>query len=200
MIASAIPRTRHSLALRLQCRKEWVEGQGTLAQVANRHSVPSSTLIAWYRREKWSAARSRWLEKQLSDSETPIKPPAYPPNSLISRDGPHARAIERLVYQLEALDNALDAAKSPEDWHKLCFQSRFENVECRCQHIFRLGACGASCWPESYGAFVRFSILLNKVSRAGYCLSPTRLRKAFLTWLIARLRFSNSFGALRSVI
>jgi hypothetical protein len=59
MIGTNMPRTRHPLALRLQCRKEWVEGQGTLAQIAKRHCVPEQTLIAWYRRDNWTASRNR---------------------------------------------------------------------------------------------------------------------------------------------
>jgi hypothetical protein len=33
-------RTRHPLALRLQCRKEWVEGQGALAEIGQKHATP----------------------------------------------------------------------------------------------------------------------------------------------------------------
>jgi hypothetical protein len=77
--ASPIPRKRHPLALRLQCRKEWVEGQGTLTEVAARHNVPPQTVVAWYRREHWATARNRWREKQWCDNEAPVKSPATPP-------------------------------------------------------------------------------------------------------------------------
>ena len=116
---SATPRTRHPLALRLQCRKEWVEGQGTLAEVAAKHGVPAQTLVAWYRRENWTVARNRWLEKQLSDSDTPAVPLACGTNPTIGADHPHASKIARLETQLESLDNALDNAKTADEWHKL---------------------------------------------------------------------------------
>lgn len=116
--APATHRIRHTIALRLQCRKEWVEGQGTLAQIAKRHGVPEQTLIAWYRRENWTASRNRWLAKQLSDNETPAKPPSYAPNPKITTSA-HAEMLQRLELQLSALDNALDNATSPDDWSKL---------------------------------------------------------------------------------
>ena len=119
MIASVVPRTRHPLALRLQCRKEWVEGQGTLSEIARKHNVPPQSLVAWYRRESWTAARNRWHEKQLSDNEAPAKPPAHAPNTGNSTDDPRARKLQRLELQLEALDNLIDNAKSADDWHKL---------------------------------------------------------------------------------
>lgn len=117
--APATPRTRHPLALRLQCRNEWVTGQGTLAEVAKRHNVPPQTLVAWYRRENWTDARARWLERQLSDNETPAKPHAYAAKPEYSDDATHARQIQRLEAQLESLDNVLDNAKTADDWHKL---------------------------------------------------------------------------------
>jgi transposase-like protein len=119
MIASTVPRTRHPLALRLQCRKEWVEGQGTLAEIAGKHNLPPQTLTAWYRRENWTAARNRWLEKQRSDNEAPAKPPAYAPNTGNSTADSRARKLERLEPQLEALDNLIDNAKTADEWHKL---------------------------------------------------------------------------------
>src|SRR5258708_3678688 len=78
--APATRRIRHTLALRLECRKEWTEGQVTRAQIAKRHGVPESTVIAWYRRDNWTAARNRWLAKQLSDNEPPANPPSCAPN------------------------------------------------------------------------------------------------------------------------
>jgi transposase-like protein len=119
MIAPATPRTRHPLALRLQCRKEWVEGQGTLSEIAGKHNVPPQTVVAWYRRENWTAALNRWLEKQRSDNEAPAKPPAYAPNTGNSTDDSRARKLQRLETQLEALDNFLDNAKAADEWHKL---------------------------------------------------------------------------------
>lgn len=119
MIASATPRTRHPLALRLQARKEWTEGEGTLAEIAKKHSVPPQTLVAWYRRENWTAARSRWREKQLSDNETPAKPPTYAAKPENSTDDSRARKLQRLETQLEALDNFIDNAKTADEWHKL---------------------------------------------------------------------------------
>src|SRR6266446_4251643 len=124
MIAAAIPRTRHPLALRLQCRKEWVEGQGTLKEIARKHNVPLQTLIAWYRRDGWTDARKRWLRKQLSDNETPTQPPACTPNAgnltdAHARKHAQARKLQRLETQLEALDNLIDNGKSADDWHKL---------------------------------------------------------------------------------
>src|SRR5262245_37180172 len=74
MLAPTTHRVRHPLALRLQCRKEWVEGQGTLAEIARKHGVPLHTLTAWYRRENWSEARERWYEKQLSDNQAATQP------------------------------------------------------------------------------------------------------------------------------
>ncbi len=119
MLAPATPRTRRQLALRLQCRNEWATGQGTLAEVAKRHNVPPQTLVAWYRRENWTDARNRWLAKQLSDNETPAKPPAYAAKPKYSDDDTHARKIQRLETQLESLDSALDNARTADDWHKL---------------------------------------------------------------------------------
>jgi len=119
MIAPAMPRTRHTLALRLQCRKEWVEGQGTLAEVARRHTVPPATLIAWYRRENWADARNRWFEKQLSDNEETMQPSVRTANPTNSADATHARKIARLETQLESLDNTLELAKTADEWHKL---------------------------------------------------------------------------------
>ena len=115
MIASATPRTRHPLALRLQCRKEWVEGQGTLSEIARKHNVPPQTVVAWYRRENWTAARNRWREKQLCDNDAPAKP-LIPENST---EDSRARKLQRLEAQLEALDNLTDNAKTVDDWHKL---------------------------------------------------------------------------------
>ena len=119
MIAPATPRTRHPLALRLQCRKEWVEGQGTLSEIAGKHNVPLQTLVAWYRRENWTPARNRWLEKQRSDNEAPAKPPVYAAKPSNSTDDSRARKLQRLEMQLEALDNFLDDAKTGDEWHKL---------------------------------------------------------------------------------
>lgn len=119
MSASATPRTRHPLALRLQCRKEWVEGQGTLAEVADRPGIPRQTLVAWYRREHWTTARNRWREKQLSDNDTPAKLLPCTPNPANNADNPHASKIARLESQLDSLDNALDNAKTADEWHKL---------------------------------------------------------------------------------
>jgi len=118
MLALTVPRTRHSLALRLRCRKEWVQGQGTLAEVAIRNGVPVQTLVAWYRREDWTTARNRWLKKQLSDNETQTTPPACPANPTNNWDT-HAGKISRLETQLESLDNVIDNARTPDDWHKL---------------------------------------------------------------------------------
>jgi transposase-like protein len=118
MLAPAQPRTRHPLALRLQCRKEWVEGQGTLAEIARKHSVPPQTVVAWYRREAWTAARNRWREKQLSDNGAPAKPPAYAPDTGNSTDDSRERKLHRLETQLDALDNFIDNAKKADEWHK----------------------------------------------------------------------------------
>jgi transposase-like protein len=116
--APATHRIRHPIALRLQCRKEWVEGQGTLAQIAKRHGVPESTVIAWYRRDNWTASRNRWLAKQLSDNEPPPSPPSYAPNPKNTTSA-HAEMLQRLELQLSALDNFLDNAKTPADFQKL---------------------------------------------------------------------------------
>jgi transposase-like protein len=118
--APATRRTRHPLALRLQCRKEWVEGQGTLAEIAQKHGIPELTLVAWYRRENWTPARNRWLEKQRSDYGAPVKPPVVPPVPVNSNSDSHVSKLQRLEAQLEALDNLLDNAKTDDDWHKLC--------------------------------------------------------------------------------
>jgi transposase-like protein len=118
MIAPQISRTRHTLALRLQCRKEWMEGHGTLVQVARKHGVPNSTVIAWYRRDGWTAARKRWYEKQLSDNEAPAKPQSCAQNPKITTNT-HGEKLQRLELQLSALDNFLDNAKSPDEWQKL---------------------------------------------------------------------------------
>lgn len=40
-------------------------------------------------------------------------------NATCNDDNSHAREIARLKTQLESLDNALDIAKSADDWHKL---------------------------------------------------------------------------------
>jgi len=109
----------HPLALRLQCRKEWVEGQGTLSQIAGRHSVPPQTLVAWYRRDNWTAARDRWREKQLCNNDATTKPPAMPPIPESSTEDSRASKLQRLELQLEALDNLIDNAKTADDWHKL---------------------------------------------------------------------------------
>jgi hypothetical protein len=76
-------------------------------------------LIAWYRRENWTDARNRWLEKQLSDNHAPPQPPPNVANPTNSADASHARKIARLETQLESLDNALDLAKTADEWHKL---------------------------------------------------------------------------------
>jgi hypothetical protein len=94
-----------------------VEGQGTLSETAARHHLAHSTVIAWYRRDNWTAARNRWLAKQLSDNEPPAKPPSYTPNP--KNTGAHGEKLQRLELQLSALDNALDNAKSPDEWQKL---------------------------------------------------------------------------------
>jgi len=119
MLAPATPRTRHPLALRLQCRKQWVEGQGTLSEIAGKHNVPPQTVVAWYRRENWTAARNRWLEKQLSDNEAPPKPPAYAATPRNPTGDSRERKLQRLETQIEALDNFLDNAKTADEWHKL---------------------------------------------------------------------------------
>jgi transposase-like protein len=117
--ARAARRTRHPLALRLQCRKEWVEGQGTLAEIAQKHGIPEYTLVAWYRRENWTPARNRWLEKQRSDYDAPVKASLVPPAPENSNSDSRVSKLQRLEAQLEALDNLIDNAKSADDWHKL---------------------------------------------------------------------------------
>ena len=120
MIASATRRIRHPLALRLQCRKEWTEGQGTLGEIAAKHNVPAQTLVAWYRREGWSAARNRWRDKQLSDNVAPVKPPATGLNPEIAPvSSTQGSKLVRLEAQLDALDNFIDNAKTADEWHKL---------------------------------------------------------------------------------
>jgi hypothetical protein len=121
--APAKPRTRHPIALRLLCRKEWGEGQGTLAQIAKRHCVPEQTLIAWYRRENWTASRNRWLAKQLSDNEAPAKPPSYAPNPKITTNA-HAEMLAQLGLQLAAIDNQIENAKSPLELQRLASARR----------------------------------------------------------------------------
>ena len=64
MATPLMTRTRHPLALRLLCRKEWVEGQGTLSEIAEKLQLAHSTVIAWYRRDSWTAARNRWLSRR----------------------------------------------------------------------------------------------------------------------------------------
>lgn len=96
-----------------------MEGQGTLAEIALKHNVPPQTAVAWYRRENWTAARNRWLEKQQSDNAAPAKPAACPPNPDNSIDDSRARKLQRLETQLDALDDLLDNAKSADEWHKL---------------------------------------------------------------------------------
>jgi hypothetical protein len=116
MIGQQKTRTRHPLALRLLCRREWVEGQGTLSEIAEKHQLAHSTVIAWYRRDNWTAARNRWLAKQLSDSEPPAKPPSYTPNPKSA--GAHAEMLMQLATQLKAVDilleNALSGGKANE--------------------------------------------------------------------------------------
>jgi hypothetical protein len=116
MIAQQKTRTRHPIALRLLCRKEWVEGLGTLSEIAAKHRLAHSTVIAWYRRESWSAARKRWHAKQLSDSEAPAKPPSYTPNP--NNTGAHPEMLTQLATQLKAIDilieNALSGGKANE--------------------------------------------------------------------------------------
>jgi transposase-like protein len=96
-----------------------VEGQGTLAETADRHGVPEQTLVAWYRRDNWTASRNRWLEKQLSGNDTPRKPPAAAALPENSADASRAHKLQRLETQLDALDNVLDNAKTADEWHKL---------------------------------------------------------------------------------
>jgi hypothetical protein len=109
-------RTRHPIALRLQCRKEWVEGQGTLSEIAAKHHLAKTTVIAWYRREGWSPARKRWHTKQLSDNEAPAKPPSYTPNP--KNTCAHPEMLTQLATQLKAMDilieNALSGGKANE--------------------------------------------------------------------------------------
>ena len=114
-VAPVTPRTRHPLALRLQCRRERVEGQGTLSEIAEKHSVPPQTLVAWYRRDNWTAARDRWREKQLCDNDAPTKPPTMPLIPENSTEDSRARKLQRLELQLEALDNLIDDAKTADD-------------------------------------------------------------------------------------
>jgi hypothetical protein len=118
--ASAPHRVRHTLALRLLCRKEWVEGHGTLAQIAKRHGVPEQTLIAWYRRDNWTASRNRWLAKQLNDNEAPPSPPSYAPNPENTTNA-HA---EILALKIAAIDNRIDNANSPLELQRLCAARR----------------------------------------------------------------------------
>jgi hypothetical protein len=118
-VAPRAKHKHHPLALRLQCRKEWVEGQGTLAEVAERHGIPRQTLIAWYRRDHWSPARERWWAKQMCDSDAPAKPVALALIPGDSKEDSRARKVQRLELQLEALDNLIDNAKSADEWHKL---------------------------------------------------------------------------------
>jgi transposase-like protein len=113
-------RVRHPLALRLQCRKEWVEGQGTIAEIAKKHGVPESTVIAWYRRDNWTASRNRWLAKQLSDNEPPASPPSYAPNPKITTNA-HA---EKLALKIAAIDNQIDNAKSALELQRFCAARR----------------------------------------------------------------------------
>jgi transposase-like protein len=113
--APATHRIRHPIALRLQCRKEWVEGQGRLAQIAKRHGVSEQTLIAWYRRENWTASRNRWLAKQLSDTEPPANPPTCAPNPKITTNA-HA---EMLALKIAAIDNRIDNATSAVELQRL---------------------------------------------------------------------------------
>jgi transposase-like protein len=96
-----------------------VEGQGTLGEIARKHNVPPQTLVAWYRRENWTAARNHWHEKQLSDNDTPTKPPVDALNPEDSTDDSRKRKLQRLETQLEALDNFIDSAKTADEWHKL---------------------------------------------------------------------------------
>jgi transposase-like protein len=123
MTAPAMNRTYHPLALRLQCRKEWVEGQGTLAEIAKKHGVPESTVIAWYRRDNWTASRNRWLAKQLSDNETPASPPSYAPNPKIATNA-HAEMLTQLRLQLAAIDNQIENAKSALELQRLASARR----------------------------------------------------------------------------
>jgi hypothetical protein len=127
MATPLMTRTRHPLALRLLCRKEWVEGQGTLSEIAEKLQLAHSTVIAWYRRDNWTAARNRRLAKQLSDSEPPVKPQSCPTNPKNTTNA-HAEKLQRLELQLSALDNALDNAKSADEWQKLT-TSRFRLFE-----------------------------------------------------------------------
>jgi hypothetical protein len=117
--ATATRRTRHPLALRLQCRKEWVEGQGTLAEIAQKHNIPEYTLVSWYHRENWTPARNRWLDKQRSDYDAPVKASLVTPAPESSNSDSRVSKLQRLEAQLEALDNLIDNAKSADDWHKL---------------------------------------------------------------------------------
>jgi transposase-like protein len=111
------PRTRHTLALRLECRKEWVEGHGTLAEIARKHGIPEATVKAWYKRDGWRAARKRWYAGQLSDNEAPAKPQSYAINPKITTNA-HAEMLQRLAMQLNALDNFIDNAKSADELRK----------------------------------------------------------------------------------
>jgi hypothetical protein len=106
--------------MRLQCRNEWTEGQGTLSQIAQRHSIARQTVIAWYRRENWTAARNKWIEAQRCDSAALHTHPEKPPlTSIVADADARVRRILRLEHQLESLDNILDNAKSADEWHKL---------------------------------------------------------------------------------
>ena len=68
-----------------------------------------------------SEARNRWMERQLDDPLPPSATPAAIPHWLANDAGQsHAQAsVARLERQLTALDDQLEAATTPDGWHKL---------------------------------------------------------------------------------
>ena len=94
-------------------------GTGHPGRSRSRHGVPAQTVVTWYRRDNWTPARDRWRGKQLCGNEAAAKPLAMPPIPGKSNDDSRARKLQRLDLQLDALDNLIDNAKTPDDWHKL---------------------------------------------------------------------------------
>jgi len=111
----------HPLAVRLECRREYVEGRGSLSEIAARHSIPHQTLRSWCWDGEWTAARNRWKNRQLEEPPSAPVTPAATPVLAANDDGQtHAQAsIVRLERQLTALDDQLEMESKPDAWHKL---------------------------------------------------------------------------------
>lgn len=109
------PPKHYALSTKMALKSDYIQGKGSLRDLAIKHSVAETRAYAWSKEEKWGPARKAWIDAQDRRLNAPPEPmPAQP---LIVQETPQSSnsRVDEINKRIDEVTGAMADAVLPKD-------------------------------------------------------------------------------------